>query len=156
MVRWSSGANCEARTGNILVFCPYSPGWGELLLIHSNSYLWYLGKEITSIFRKLFINQLHCCLPSVLSHIINFNCFIVVLLNQKCCSGAAKRWKMLFALNTLQSVHCFFLQVIFVGTESWCDGRKYFPINQFAVNFLGRISHDGVHFVRVYWSNAML
>ena len=43
-----------------------------------------------------------------------------------------------------------FLQVIFVGTESWCDGRKYFPINQFAVNFLVRISHDGVHFVRVY------
>ena len=49
MVGWSSRANWEARTSNILMFWPYSPCWGELLLIHSNSYLWYLSKEITPI-----------------------------------------------------------------------------------------------------------
>ena len=52
--------------------------------------LFILTPTYKADFRKLFINQLHC-LPSVLSHIINFNRFIVVLLNQKCCSGAAKR-----------------------------------------------------------------
>ena len=49
MVGWSSRANWEARTSNILMFWPYSPCWGELLLIHSNSYLWYLSKEIRPI-----------------------------------------------------------------------------------------------------------
>ena len=76
--------------------------------------LFILTPTYKADFWKLFINELHC-LPSVLSHIINFNRFIVVLLNQKCCSGAAKRWKMLFALNTMESMHCFFCKSSLLG-----------------------------------------